>query len=598
MLTTSPHEAPALKNSCRPRTVPRFGVLPLLGVLLAAACTGETPVTQTPGVFSGTVLDAASGLPIAGAEIALYDDVSTTPGGLLPAPLRFLEPGADLRATSDAAGRFAIPAEPGVYGVGASADGYVNYELGAAAPGLPGIPWTMGDRVDEPVEIRLTPEGRVTGSVVDVDGRAVEAIGVYLLNSVFDVDGTRRLVVETETRTDDTGQYRITRIPAGRYLVATGGDTGDSDLPFGLPRNFELPHDSDDTEYGWSFWPGDGEPVPASSIAIAAGSTTELDALVVEPPRPRRVRGRIVDTAFDAPPPHAVVTVHSAPRFGLSAVDYVTADYDAESGVFEVELVEGTYRVGVSLGEDPIGPERRERRLRPRDAWMPLEVGTADIDDMLIRAPASGSLQGQILLSNRETFGSIAGSSGGPGVVLQPLEPLQQSAAIRPITIDGSFEVPNLVSGRYRVVPRMLPDDYYVSSVSLNGAASDSMLIDIPADTDNSLIVRLAPDGGRIDLNVVDSEGLDVPGATVLLVPDPVPERIGFHKWTLTDRLGRSVLSQAPPGNYRLLAWLDVARAGFPPPEAYRDAGVAVEVLQNAAVKLQVETEEFETLVP
>ncbi len=559
----------------------------LLLFLISTAWVGNTLATQTPVVVSGTVLDAVTGLPVPGAEVVFYENRPPFSEERAPEPFRPFMRGADVSATTDAAGRFAINASEGTYGVGVAADGYVRHEVGAPAFGLPGVRVNVGIGTHEPLEIRLTPHGQVAGSVYDGDARPVAAIDVYLLRPMYLVDGTRRLVVEAEERTDDAGRYRITGIVPGRYLALTGGVTGDSVRVLGRRRSPE------EMEYGWSFYPGVEEPELAGTIDVAPGSTRDLIDLFVAPLRLHRISGRIVDTTTNEPPRNVEVTVHGTAPFESLSTQYAPAEYDDDSGAFEVFLPDGAYRIGVSLEESAVGQDDVERRIEPRDAWIPLEVDRQDIVDLLISVPARGSLRGRFDLPDGDSFsiGQVPGRlESDPGIILDPLDPLQLEAVIRPTAADGSFDVMELVSGSYRIRPSALPDDYFIGSVTLNGTTRDSMLLDIPPDTHNTLEIHVRPNGGRIDLTVVDSEGRPVPGAVILLVPDPVPERIGHYQFSFSDGSGRSVLRQIPPGDYRVMAWLDLARTGFPSTDLQRTSGVTVRVLEGATITLQLKT--------
>jgi len=155
----------------------------------ARALSGATPPPPTSGTITGSVRDAATGLPLAGATVS--DGPAST--------------------TSDASGAYALAnVPPGSYTVTASASGYT----GAAQS----VTVTAGLTASASFALAaLVTNGAIAGSVRDA------ATGLPLAGATVS-DGTR------SATSDASGAYAITNVPPGGYTVSASaaGYTGGS----------------------------------------------------------------------------------------------------------------------------------------------------------------------------------------------------------------------------------------------------------------------------------------------------------------------------------------------------------------------------------
>lgn len=103
------------------------------------------------------------------------------------------------------------------------------YQIFATAPGLvstPGKPFDAPYHLGENVTITLVKGGVITGKVLDATGQPVVGAPVSALR-VRDVEGrivTESLPATGSRLTDDRGMYRIFGLPAGYYIVTSGGE--------------------------------------------------------------------------------------------------------------------------------------------------------------------------------------------------------------------------------------------------------------------------------------------------------------------------------------------------------------------------------------
>jgi protocatechuate 3,4-dioxygenase beta subunit len=183
---------------------------------------GSIEIVLSRGVFlEGIVLDAASGLPIAGARVVVE------PGGSLDGTSTSTsDPPFDAVTTAED-GRFRVrvrPAEMATPRI--TARGHVPLWKTVMVP--------PGDAPRAPFEFRLEPGGRVSGTVKDPAGAVVAGAKVYavpadeemLLNDPDTVvSGGGRTVSATIVRTDAQGAYEIDGVSfGGVYRILARGE--------------------------------------------------------------------------------------------------------------------------------------------------------------------------------------------------------------------------------------------------------------------------------------------------------------------------------------------------------------------------------------
>src|SRR5437867_1702936 len=157
------------------------------------------------GTVEGLVVNSATGQPLGKAALTLRR-VDSPPGP--PGSAR------TYTATSDASGAFHIMGvEPGKYRLSATRTGFVSAEYGVRDFMQSGTTITLEARQRlGDLQLRMTPNGVITGRIVDEDGEPMAYLQVEAMLSRYS-QGRKQLVTYGSASTNDLGEYRIFGLP-------------------------------------------------------------------------------------------------------------------------------------------------------------------------------------------------------------------------------------------------------------------------------------------------------------------------------------------------------------------------------------------------
>jgi hypothetical protein len=523
---------------------------PRLCLLLAAGAAGlvlaQQGAPQRLARVSGRVVRNPTGEPLRRASVTLR-----SPDGEWQ------------RALTDAQGNFTIDqVRPGEYRLDAERAGYLRQEYGAGGPAYRGTTLTVAGRDVTGLEFRLTPQGVLTGRVVDEEGEPVNGAEVTALRLVG--FGTPRALRRIRGgATDDRGEFRIPALnPGSYYLVAEPPD-----LLLGGAR---------EVEYAPSFFPGSNDAAGAVPILVGAGQ--EVPAVIqLRKTRVFRVSGRVVDAGGGTIPAGVQLSlVPKDPALALMALAPPSA-LTAEGGSFLIEDVPpGAYYLTAFYAQG---------RLRI-SARVPLDVSGRDVEGAILTAGAGVQVKGRL---RTESPAALKGAT----LSLVPAEGPALAGWTAAVSEDGAFQLENVPRDRFLFEFSGLPESHYVKSARSGGQDVLDGL-DLGRFTGGvELEVLLAPNAGAIEAQVTD-DGKPVAGASVVLSPEPLgPPRPFLHRTAQTDSMGRVRVGGLAPGDYRLYAYEEEAGAvsGLPfwllrpPVEAVKVSVVEGDV-QAAPLKL------------
>jgi len=112
----------------------------------------------------------------------------------------------------------------GGYRIVVNAPGYVIQTYGAKTVGVGSsargtvISLAPGQSVRE-ITVRLTAASTISGRVTSSNGIPLSGMDVHALRVAYDSSGSKTLVSDSGSQTDDRGEYRLTGMAPGRYYV-------------------------------------------------------------------------------------------------------------------------------------------------------------------------------------------------------------------------------------------------------------------------------------------------------------------------------------------------------------------------------------------
>ena len=525
---------------------------------LSLQLAASSPAPAVFAIVHGRAVRLGGSDPVAHARITL-----AKVGGPL----------ADYRAAvADESGVFAFrDLTPGVYRIYADRDGYLQAEYGrrAVSPAGTRITLAAGQTLSD-VVVAMTPTAVIAGHVFD-RGRPVRRVVVRALKQQYS-EGRRLLAVTGYAETDDRGEYRISGLAPGFYLVGATPKV----TPFLENGNivFPVPPSNANNNQGrvtvvlspetldpavfdpevmpTVFYPGTPDTAAAAPINVRAGDVVAAIDLALMHVSSFHVRGRIA-TDGTAPPVRVQLrAAESGPAVQIPGTD-VRAD-----GTFDLSRVPpGRYLLFAQTVDQ--SPQRMMTTV-------PVTVTDRDVEDVSIAFQPNVNVSGHLTVDGQPFAGGVP----------VPIVQLQSATAggytaLRYDT-DGGFTLPNVAPGdyRFRVVVQNRP--LYLESARFgDDDVMDRMLTVSGSTAGRELDVRLSSKTGTLDAVAMDRESRPAGGLLVIVVPDLARRgRSQLYKTATTDDRGRAHLDGLAPGEYRVFATADVEASAWQDPDVLR----------------------------
>jgi carboxypeptidase family protein len=536
----------------------RNAAFAMLFLALTLALYGQSQPAK--GAITGSVRDARTGSPIAGARITLDSNFGSAPAANLLKPV----------TTSDVSGQFGFQnAEPGQYRLIVQINGYARTEYGQKIPSGQGTPIRLAPgQKTSGIDIRLPATGTIGGRVLDSSGKPALHVPVRLAQSAYDANGQHYLNVKLSTQSDDRGEYRFYYVTPGNYIVAAGAITGEfRDL---------LGGDLQST-FGVSFLPGTPDLERAELVSIRSGEELRGADILVSRSRLYAIQGRVTDNRTAAPPASASVSLlyQAIDRGGISGMS-VSENYDPRTGGFSFgRLAPGTYGVAATFQDGPPrggGPSYT--------AFASVQIVNSDIPDLVLKPADTFSIGATIRVDGQNSI-----PQRGAGVQIQPLPSNGESVSLMPRPVlapnpDGTLSV-RLIAGSYRVsvLPQAMPPGVYVKELRFGDTDVWNNPLNITGPTESKLELVFSTKSAQLEGTVTDAQGQPAEPNPLVLVPDRNRERTELYRTAVVDRPGHFTISNVPPGDYKLFAWEALEPFGyFDPNILKRDDTKAISV--------------------
>ena len=467
-------------------------------------------------------------------------------------------------------GRFQFKNIPaGTYRVAVSLSGYVDTEYGQKRPNRPGTVLDLNRPQDvRDLVVRMTAGAVISGRAYSSDGRPLEGVQIQVIRRSYQLTGQMIPQMLFTTRTNDLGEYRIFWLSPGTYyLVATH-----TDIDFRIRNPVVEQFDGHGSIQLPVFYPNAFDITQATPVKVEAGAEARGIDFTMIPTPTIRVRGRAIIAATGQPAANTPVTV--ARRTDGWANLFRSSEVRTDrNGNFELSRVPSGSNV-LSVATEP-----RQGRA---SAWLDLQTGDKDIENLQLLLQPVPNISGQVLINGTTTerVGSVMFIDVSPN----------DSVFSGPLGSDGHFQTGNGLPGVYRVAVN--PTSFYIESAR---SGSRDVLRDgfeVGYGDNEPLQIVVSPKVGSVQGRVIDENGQPIVGAGVALLP-PLDRRnrVELFENATSDQNGSFAIKGVAPGDYRLFAWEDLEPFLYFDPafmREYESKGIPVHVDENGVVNVSL----------
>lgn len=407
---------------------------------------------------------------------------------------------------------------------------------GARQPLEPAAPIAVDEKPGAlSIEIRLPRAAAINGRVIDESGEPVVETPVSASRMVRAAAHTR-LVPVASTTTDDLGEYRLSGLPGGLYVVSAEPTPSVE----GMAAVFV--DSSGNATAGvftqrWAlvYYPSATSLGQAQPISLRPGQETSSIDLTV---RPRTV-GRVMLTVLDS---------NGNPASGMAILESASSTQPIR---VQQPFFEGRLPIVVDQGEWDVAVDGR----RAGAAMTHISVGEADVTGTVTLGKAP-HLNGRVLVD-----GAPPPVSGAAVVAAVPELATSFGSYFAPLNRDGTFVLDGVL-GTIDLRLRDAPPGWFVQSVSVGGRQLPDTTLKISGTADvGDVVVQVSSRASVLSGAVTDSAGGPFPGTSVLVFPKNTALLVNPARWTRwvkSDQNGRFTTGALPAGEYYAVAVTDV----------------------------------------
>lgn len=527
-------------------------VIPALLASLAIAsgtAQGQSAGDQT-GRIKGTVVDSISHQPIKKSSISVDPTVFVNGQPV----------GGAQNATTDSAGSFAFSGlAPGKYQIVVINQNYPQSLMGGTRKT---VEVSAGDTAAT-VTIELMPGAAISGRIVDEDGDPLNGCFVqprYAKNFNQGIPMMRAPV------THDDGSYRISGIPAGKYIISVQCST-----PVFEPRPLSAgPDPPPSMAYPVQYYSAASDAKSAQAVELSAGAEKSGVDFQMRPVGVTLIHGTFAGGAI-LPGVGTSVTLEPVDASGARPFGPFRngAELNAD-GSFDIRSVfPGAYEI-VAVSQPGDG--------QPSDAAGAVGgVLRVDVTDkplnVSVQLHASMDVSGKIEIEGDTTQLKMA--IGQINLQLVPNFPIGSGGRATQPNQDGSFTFKWILPGEYRInvlaprvflkSARMGGDDFTNKTLNLTSGAAG--FLELVISTNTGTIQGTAPTGQTVF-------------AQAIVDDSPLPSWRGAQ----VDQNGQFKMEGLAPGKYRVVAG--------EPSASMPDGGQEVTVAEGETATVELKAEE------
>lgn len=451
-------------------------------------------------------MNSVDDAPVNGVELVLTEAASAS------TPLKFV---------TETRGLFLFEnLPPGRYVLLAEKGGFARQVYGSRGNPLAGVTLSLapGQEMND-LEFDLTPASTISGKILDAAGNPVRKATVLALQPIYR-RGAKEYIPLGSAAADENGEYRVTNLGPGNYLLSASSRNGE-----GIA----------------TFYPNSADLTNAAAVTVDAGATATGRDIRMVRAATFRVAGKLAEE-------NAAATIAWLTRKGADATALVTrvaAPIDPDGSFDFPNVPPGTY-VLTATEQDGVAP-----------ASSPLSVivTAKSVEGIVLKPQSSGELSGTISMSAADVA-----LPKGMQVVLEAADALIPRPPRAAVGDDGKFTLKNLAAGRY-IAHVQMSDKLYVRSVRYRGLDVTENGFEFGAGVPALLAISLSASGAVVDGRVRGPDGIPMAGAVVALVPSV--RRYSRYKETTTDQFGAFTIAGVAPGEYKVYAWDEIETGAY-----------------------------------
>jgi protocatechuate 3,4-dioxygenase beta subunit len=497
--------------------------------------------SKSTGIIRGRVVAADSGRPLRRARISIY------------AP----DLGTDSRRTTSTNldGRYEFAkVPPGRYRVSVTRGGYLPLDYGQRRPGELGRPVQLDEgQTIEKVDFALPRMSVISGRVTDESGEPIEGVSIYPTRVIF-YEGRRRMVPvgSGPARTDEEGQYRITRLPPGSYAVMAK-----------TQETWTISEDGKEVLLGYmpTYFPGVANAPDARRVTVGVGQEAVATDFALVPGRAAKVSGTAIDSR--GLPFSRVVMSEEIRGLGYASFGPGPAGPVAADGSFTIPNVPpGEYSISASR---PAGTDG----AIPEVAIATITVQGADVTDVTLVGSTGGSVSGRVASDD----GTPLKTSSIRVLISEPLRtqpsPVllgtfrNEGGGYGGVREDGTFTAAH-VFGRARIRVTV-PEGWMLKHVLHEGRDITDETVELRSGQElQNVQVVVTNKTTRLSGQITDAEARPVGDATVVVFASDARkwfEHSRTVRATRPDQQGQWEMKGLPGGDYLAIA-LEYAEDG------------------------------------
>jgi hypothetical protein len=499
------------------------------------------------------------------------------------------------------------------------------------------------------IKLMMPQTGTISGRVLDSDGEPMGHARVQAMEAFYQ-DGQKRLYTLNIVQTNDQGEFSLFWLPPGEYYVAAvpedpmrqnvmfsvappgiGGHRADALPPVVTRRNLPDGGFTEDV-YRPVYYGGGMDPQRAQKIDVRPGTNNAIElSFAGAQTRSFHIRGRALNGVTGQPAEGAQIRLIPREWTATAVVPFASVD---KAGNFDIKgIAPGSYALYAAAStRDPNSPNQQQLQgltpaalqqligqgvnpggAIPIGARVPVEMGSQNLENVALNLLPGGTLNGEFIFE-----GSLA-SDLTPQQKSQLRVNLSREPEIPGATLGGasagninanspdfSFRIPSVFPGEFRVqvnpfitpfswTTPVLPDtlqNVFVKAIRLGSAdvLSDGLRL-ATSNPDQRLQIVLGI-GGKLDGSVMNERNEAMANVKVALVPDFAYRKRGdLYRNATTDASGKFRIQGIPAGDYRVLAWEEIADGAWQDPEVLRNSearGKVVRIAEGAQTAVEV----------